>query len=188
MVHSKENEIHILEDIMQQRLQSAQQRVKNTEDAEMKRYYKGQVDALQVVLRDIDSFKFELGMELAPEKTSAIEAQVAEKPAKPQEAREVKVAGARKGSRRKKAASTPVPAEAPVVSQYEGLAQDALKQGVITQRACWFYHDQLPGGRIKGFEQLYKALEENVAFRQSVQEAFAPKEPTVPDTQSESNL
>jgi hypothetical protein len=184
MVHSKENEIHILEDIMQQRLQSAQQRVKNTEDAEMKRYYKGQVDALQVVLRDIDSFKFELGMELAPEKTIVIEAQAAEKPAKPQEAHE----GARKGSRRKKSAPQPVPAEAPVVFQYEGLAQDALKQGVITRRACWFYHDQLPGGRIKGFEQLYKALEENVAFRQSVQEAFAPKEPAVPDTQSESTL
>jgi len=188
MVHSKENEIHILEDIMQQRLQSAQQRVKNTEDAEMKRYYKGQVDALQVVLRDIDSFKFELGMELAPEKTSAIAAQAVEKPTKPQEAREVKIAIAKKGSRRKKAASKPVQAEAPVVSQYEGLAQDALKQGVITQRACWFYHDQLPGNKIKGFPQLYQALEEHTAFRQAVQVACAPKEPAVPDTQSESTL
>ncbi len=56
--------LEALRTVFQQRLQSAQSRVMQAQEESMERYYKGQVDTLNIVLQDVDAMKFELGLEL----------------------------------------------------------------------------------------------------------------------------
>ncbi len=148
--------------ILQRRIQSAQERVQTTEDERMNRYYKGQADTLSLVLHDIDALKFDFGMELNPElqKTNQPQAEIfspapkLEKPVK------------RKGRAQKSKV------EAAPVFTYEALAQQAVKWGIIDRKISHFYHELLPGKRVKGYPALYRALEDNEEFRQAIQEAI----------------
>lgn len=164
---------------VQQRFASAQQRVLKTDDAEMKRYYKGQLDAFRVMLRDLDNIRFECGLELpietsqasppAPEpEAAAIEPLPASSPVPPTP----EAPAPAKRRTRKKAVVADAPKAPPVKSPYEALASQALERGVITRNVSWFFHDFFPTP-IKGFRQLHQTLEENPAFRQVVQEACA---------------
>ena len=141
-----QHEAHILDEIktrLQQRLQLAQIRVKNAQHDRMYRYYKGQVDALKVMLQDLETLKFDFGIELEPEAT--------------------------KPEQETSSISVPIPTPSP----YQALADDAVKRGIITQRYSHFYHELLPGKRVKGYQQLYQAFETSPAFRQAIQEACA---------------
>ena len=153
MMQSKEELLHSLETLVQQRLQSAQQRVKQTHNVEMKRYYKGQADALHIVLRDIDTAKFELGMELMVEPSAPVEQPVEQ------------VVSSEK-------VTAPV-VEAPPVSPYDDLAREAVRRKIVAQKYSWFFHDLLPKQGIRGYRQLAQALEKKAAFRKAVQAACA---------------
>ncbi len=50
--------------LFQQRLRSARERVRLADHEDMQRYYKGQVDTLTIVVRDLEAMKFERGLEL----------------------------------------------------------------------------------------------------------------------------
>jgi len=141
-----QHEAHILDEVktrLQKRLQLAQIRVKNAQHDQMSRYYKGQVDALKVMLQDLETLKFDFGIELEPEII------------KPKQ---------ETGSIRE---SSPTP------SPYQALADDAVKRGIIIQRYSHFYHELLPEKRVKGYQQLYQAFETSLEFRQAIQEACA---------------
>jgi hypothetical protein len=145
----KQSEYYILDELtamIQQRLQSAQKRVKNTSEDYMKRYYKGQVDTLNVVLRDIATSKFEMGLELEPEEVVR--------------------------EQRPDVPSEPVPQ---IHYEYKELAHEAIRRGIIGRKISWFYHELLPDKRIKGYTPLYEALAAHAEFRQTVQEACAVK-------------
>lgn len=164
MQKSEQTGLFTIERIIQERYKSAKMRVKNTQDELMKRYYKGQLDALTIALRDLDTMKFEHGYELEPETEPIIfspspvkpVAEKIEEPKKPE----------------KKPAVKPEPKK-PLESPYKDLVREAIGKKVITQRFSRFYHPALPQNGVKGFRALYQALEENSAFRQSVEDACA---------------
>ncbi len=167
--------------IMQSRLESAQQRFNGAQDDYMKRYYKGQVDTLSLVLYDIE---FELGIERHEDirQTTTQEQDVPDaqeqpptdsqsvSPA-PKEQTSEKTEKPRKSKKRKKV-------EIPD-SPYKPLAHAAIKQGIIIQKASHFGHPLLPGSHVQGFPRLYKALEDDEILRQTLQSAL--QEAAVPD-------
>lgn len=172
MVQKKDNELSLLEQLIRQRFDSARKRAKSAQDPSMNRYYKGQVDALHVVLRDIDTMKFESGMELILEEQNRQALDLAA-PAEELQAGETPASVKTRGGRPKKTAEIKPAKPAAPDSPYKALAEDALQRGVIARRVSWFYHAMLPNGRAKGFDQLFRALENDDAFRQAIQEACA---------------
>ena len=172
MVQKKDNEFSLLEQLIRQRFDSARKRAKSTQDPSMNRYYKGQVDALHVVLRDIDTMKFESGMELILEEQNRQALDLAA-PAEELETGDTFAPAKTRGGRPKKTTEAKPAKPAAPDSPHKALAEDALQRGVIARRVSWFYHAMLPNGRAKGFDQLFRALENDAAFRQAVQEACA---------------
>jgi hypothetical protein len=174
---------HVLDElfgITKSRLESAQKRFTGAQDDYMKRYYKGQVDTLRMVLHDI---KFELGLELhedispTSQRTDTLEAQeqppavsqsVSQEPKKHKSQKNEKSQNSKKSKKKE-------PPESPC----KPLAHAAIKKGIIEQRSSHFLHPSFPGGRVQGFPQLYKALEDDEKLRQAIQAAL--QETAVPD-------
>lgn len=146
--------------LVQHRLQSARERVKHAREERMKRYYKGQVDTLTIVLKDLETVTFELGMELDPEECP-------EEPTQPVHS----VMPAPKPSKPSKPSKRQKPPTAPSFT-YQALAEDAVKRGIISQTSSHFYYDHFPDKHIQGFTQLYQAFEDNEVLRRTVQEAL----------------
>lgn len=145
------------------RLNSAQKRVKGTEDEQKARYYKGQVDALHVVLRDIEAAKFELGMELddvALRKAS-------------RRSRSSADASGEGGTSQSKATRKPRRRRSrvePPQSPYKSMADEAVAKEVIVRSSSHFMHPLLPKGHAQGFNQLYQAFDEDENLRKGIQE------------------
>jgi hypothetical protein len=178
--------VHTLDELVritQSRLKSAQQRFNGAQDDYMKRYYKGQVDTLRVVLRDIDAAKFELGIELG-EDVRELGEDVRHTPQKKdvpevQEQPPMESQSASQGPKKRKSKTTEKPQKAKKQkkvetpeSPYKPLAQAAIKQGIITKSVSHFKYPLLPGGYVQGFSQLYKAIEEDETLRQTLQSAL----------------
>ena len=201
MMQKQEQSFHALEALIRQRLESAQQRAANAQDASMSRYYKGQADTFHIVLRDIEAIQFENGLELGvtskPTFAPVIELQslsrsveepvdVSASAQRPREASTRKIKRLPKiteietesnAKTRKKAE----PKEPPT-SEYAALAQEALEKNVITQRASWFFNTLIPNGCIKGFRKLYQLFEQDAAFRQAIADACAAQPVVLPES------
>lgn len=192
MTLNKEEGLELFERQVQQRFQSARQRFVNANETQQKRYYKGQVDALQIVLREIDTIKFELGMELmhAEESAAVVQPAIAAKKevaVTPLALEEPQAAPAPKRTRQRKQPAEPKAkrgrkpsAVAEPAGPYDDLIKQALKLDVLKRRASWYYHDLLPNKNVKGTYQLNKAFEENVAFREAIRAACALQPATIP--------
>ncbi len=145
------------------RLQSAQQRIDGAEDEKKSRYFKGQADALRVVLRDIEAAKFELGLELDEDAGGLSLAQ--ELPGIPGSGRRGTSRRTRRPRKPRKTRSRSIPPESP----YKPLADQAVAKGVIVRTSSHFLHDLLPKGHVQGFNQLYEAFEEDENLRNGIQ-------------------
>lgn len=201
MTQKQEQSFHMLETLIRQRLESAQQRAANAPDASMSRYYKGQADTLHIVLRDIEAIQFENGFELGatskPTFAPVIELQPlsrsvdvpADEVVTAQRPRE---ASTRKIKRLSKTAEVEVESKAktrakaepkePPTSEYAPLAQEALDKNIITQRASWFFNELIPNGCIKGFRKLYQLFEQDAVFRQAIADACAAQPVVMPES------
>jgi hypothetical protein len=172
-----------LENILQIRVQSALERFQGAQDEIMQRYYKGQVDTLKVVLRDIENVKFEMGVEGELPLELAQQAKVAGQKATGEQAAEEAAEESEKKPGRKKRKKAPK--KAPQEEEtylYKDLAHEAIRKGVIRQNYSSFYHDLLPGKGVRGFVRLYTALENNEDLRQAIQAACkAPAEQAQPE-------
>lgn len=171
--------VHALDElftIIQTRLRSAQQRFNGAQDDHMTRYYKGQVDTLRVVLRDIDAMKFECGIELHDHTGHTLPEQdvpdVQDHPlhdfpsiSRPTEEDKPKHTRKPRKPKTRKAA-------APPESPYQQLAHQAVKLGIITRTSSHFFHDLLPEKHVQGYPRLYQAFEDDERFRQAIQEAL----------------
>lgn len=198
MTLKQEQSLHALETLIRQRLESALQRTANAQDVYMGRYYKGQADALHVALRDIETTKFENGIELgvAGKETpaSVIElrplARSLEEPAETPEAQRPRETSTRKVKRlpKKSADETELKVNSkpkaepkePPSSEYAALASEAIQKGVIVRKASWFFHELLPNKALKGFRKLYQVFEQDVAFRQAIADACAAQPVVMP--------
>lgn len=153
--------------LIEQRLQTAQTRFQNAEQEHMKRYYKGQVDALLVVFGDIAHVKFEMGeeinLETIPLETAAPTPEPIEKPEN--------ISTEKKTERKKPLKNKTASKSQPSVSPQETLAKDAIKYGIIEQKASHFYHELFPDQHIKGFALLFKTLENDESLRQTLEDA-----------------
>lgn len=167
------------------RIQSAQQRVDGAENDQQSRYFKGQADALRVVLRDIEAAQFELGME--PGENTDLLALSQRLKAKPQKSiakalaealalSEEAIAQKAKKPRKRRASRS---ITEPLQSPYKALADLAVAKGIIVRTSSHFLHALLPKGHSQGFNQLYQAFEEDEHLRQGIQaelEQLAVKE------------
>lgn len=201
MMQKQEQSFHALEALIRQRLESAQQRAANAQDASMSRYYKGQADTLHIVLRDIEAIQFENGFELGvtsqPTFAPVIELQPlsrsieepADASAPAQRPRETSI---RKIKRLPKIAEVETEAKAktrtkaepkePPTSEYAALANEAIEKNIIARRASWFFNTLIPNGCIKGFRKLYQLFEQDAAFRQTIADACAAQPVVMPES------
>ncbi len=173
--------------IIHTRLRSAKQRFNEAQDEHKTRYYKGQVDTLRVVLRDIEATKFECGIELHDYHDHTLpEQDIPDKQDQPPhddapsisqptgEEKPKKLKKPRKSKTRK--------AAAPPESPYASLARQAVKQDIIRRTSSHFLHDLLPQKHVQGYPRLYQVFENDERFRQAIQEALQEAATTPPST------
>lgn len=211
MTQNLQDELLMFEEQILKRLHSAQRRFQHARDEQMKRYYKGQVDALSVALHEMRTIKFEAGAELSeinfqiaseqpsvPETSPAVENlnelthEIVEIPEEGMTAAP-KRRGRRKKQEEKQEEETVTPKKrgrkpaAPPAPKtvYQLLAREAIDLKVLPRKSSWFYHELLPHGIIKGLYQLEKMLEENVTFREAIQAACEEKKAFIPAEESE---
>jgi len=177
--------VHALDEvftIIQTRLRSAQQRFNGAQDDHMTRYYKGQVDTLRVILRDIEATKFERGIELHDDISHTPQAQ--DVPDAHDQSPTVSHSASRSPeghtSKTSRTPRTPKTRKAGDIheSPYKALAQQAITQGIMTQKSSHFFHDLLPEKHVQGYPRLYQAFEDDERFRQAIQAAL--QEATTP--------
>lgn len=164
MSKQEKNILDGLTALLQERFETALEQFQYTDDDYMERYYKGQMDVLYLAQHDIEVLKFDAGMELDLEMLVPPRKEAPSTPAdKERETTSKRGKRASKNKPRKKSTQN---------FTHQKLAQRALEKGVVTQKVSHFYHELLPNGRVKGYNKLYQAFDENEALRRSVEEAL----------------